>query len=381
MRRSYFLGSFLVLLAALLTMWAFRFKRTAGIPTWRLTDLHTASPEMPGVEWAGSPERLVLRLRVDASNPRVAARIAISGAPVVEMLHLRFRIAARGLRPGYQPWEDGRFMVEWHSPDGGSVMETEPVASIRFDDQSGLESFVIYSLRGPAIPALRFEHLGLSGEFELTDLEISVIEERPLWKIGKWFLAMGWLVWGTLWIRSWPGISWCRASCASLIWLLMGIHFVIPGPWRIQRSIVPAFQLGKETAGVSSALSASATDAAGKSQLAIKPSAVSALGKTPVQGSFVLRVKVSIAKARPLLHALLLFGPSLVLAWLVGRRPALVIVVSCALAIELAQLAFGYGFDWVDVFDLACDAAGIALGFWGFGKIQCLRLRWRSIRK
>jgi glycopeptide antibiotics resistance protein len=49
------------------------------------------------------------------------------------------------------------------------------------------------------------------------------------------------------------------------------------------------------------------------------------------------------------------------MACLVGRKPARSLAVILALAIEAAQLAFGYGFDRVDVFDLASDAVGIGL--------------------
>jgi hypothetical protein len=98
--------------------------------------------------------------------------------------------------------------------------------------------------------------------------------------------------------------------------------------------------------------------------LVITSGSVPALGKIPVQGGLALRIKYFLAQARPLLHVLLLFAPSLAIACLVGRRPAFFIGVTLALAIELAQVAFGYGFDWVDVVDLANDAIGIALAIW-----------------
>ena len=85
------------------------------------------------------------------------------------------------------------------------------------------------------------------------------------------------------------------------------------------------------------------------------------MGKIPDQGDFTLRLKHYAAKARSLLHIALLFGPTLLIACLVGKRPAWSLGVILALAVEAAQFAFGYGFDWVDVFDLACDATGIAL--------------------
>ena len=59
-----------------------------------------------------------------------------------------------------------------------------------------------------------------------------------------------------------------------------------------------------------------------------------------------------------------------------SRRPTLLVAVLLSLAIEGAQAAFGYGFDWVDVIDLATDAAGIALGLW-----LCRRFPWGPFRE
>jgi hypothetical protein len=364
MRRALLSGSLLALLAVLCALWAYRYERSPGFPIWRLADLRALAPPVPGVEWTGAPDHPQLCLRVDSDHPRVAARFAIPGIPAVGMLHLRFRMSARGLTPGGEKWEDGRFMVEWHAPSGDAGWENDPVGSIRYDQRNDLDAFVIQALRAPAVPALRLEHLGRSGEFELADLEITVVEERASWKIGRWLLAIGWLAWGTAWVRSWPGIGWWRALGAAAIGLLLGIYFVIPGPWKIQRPIYPSFQLGEERAGRSSPDQAPMASAPGNTPLVIASGSLPALGKIPVQGSLALRIKYFMTQARPLLHVLLLFAPSLALAWLVGRRPALFIGVTLALAIELAQVAFGYGFDWVDVFDLACDAGGIALAMW-----------------
>jgi hypothetical protein len=364
MRRVYFLGSLVGLLAALFAMWAFRFQRSPELPTWRLADLQTAAPPMPGVEWLGSPDRPSLRIKVDSANPRVAVRLAIPRVPAVEGLHLRYRLSARGLTPGAETWEDGRFMIEWHQPDGDSGQENEPVGSTRYDCQNALEDFVVRPLRGPAIPALRLEHLGRSGEFELSDVEITAIEERAVWRAGRWFLALAWLAWGTLWVRSWTGIEGWRALCVSAIWLTMAIYFVIPGPWKVQRAIYPEFQLGGQYVA--------APEHAGewaKTPSTILSGPLPALGKIAAQGDLALRVKLSIARARPLLHSLLLFAPALALALLAGRKPAVVLAVVLALTIELAQVAFGYGFDWIDVFDLASDAIGIALAMWAGKKI------------
>lgn len=374
MRRVCLTGSFFALGVLLCSLWAFRFERVPALPTWRLADLQAVAPPMPGVEWTGTPDRPGLRLRVDAANSPVAVRLAIPGIAAVQGLHLRFRMSSRGLTAGQETWEDGRLMIEWALPDGEAGLTKDPVGSIRDDTVGSLEDFVVLSGEGLAMPSLRLEHLGRAGEFELSDLEITAVAERPSWKIGKWLLLGGWLAWGTAFVRSWPGIRWWRAIAAAAIWLLMGIHFVIPGPWRIQRAIYPNFQIGGEPTGHAVASPPEGSAETGKQAPSVQSGPVRSLGKMPDQGSFVLQVKLRASQARPLLHALLLFAPTLVIALLVGRSPALRLVAGLALAIELAQLAFGYGFDWIDLFDLAFDAAGIALGIWLSGRI---RKRWR----
>jgi hypothetical protein len=89
---------------------------------------------------------------------------------------------------------------------------------------------------------------------------------------------------------------------------------------------------------------------------------VAASGKVLPQQAFFLQVKLLFAKARIFLHVLLLFGPTFVSAWLVGRRPTLWLAILCPITIELAQIGFGYQFDWLDLLDLATDAIGIAAG-------------------
>jgi hypothetical protein len=334
--------------------------------------LRNAAPPISGLEWVGGPGQTSLRVKVDEANPRVAARLVIPGIPAVEWLHLRFRLAARGLIPGKEVWQEGRFMVEWHPQDAGRILETDPVGSIQGDETRNLDHFVV-GHRGGAVPTLRLEHLGCSGEFELSDLEITVVTERPLWTIGRWFIAAGWACWALACVRSWPGTSWWRAAAASLIWVLMGTQLIVPGPWKIQRPMISAFQLGGKSAGHSGSDQMRMDEGRGNAHPDLTSRALSALGELPTQGSFILRVKLAIRSARPLLHALLLFWPTLAIAFLVGRKPALFLMITLSLGIELAQIAFGYGFDRIDVLDLATDAVGIALAMLVFGKLQRLR--------
>ena len=168
-------------------------------------------------------------------------------------------------------------------------------------------------------------------------------------------------------VRTWPDILLSRAFAASAVWVLMGTQFAVPGPWKIQRSLVIPFVLGEET-------QPNPLETSTIQKMALVSGPLPALGKMPAQGSLALRIKLKIKEARTFLHVLLLFAPSLLTILLVGRNPALFLMISLALGIELAQLAFGYGFDGGDVIDLTCDALGIALAAFVCKKLRSVEI-------
>ena len=364
MRRAVLSGTFLMLIAVLVATWAFRFERVAGLPTWNLADLQSGWAPVAGVEWAGTADRP--HLRILSEGKPLAVRLQIPGIPAVEGLHLNFRLSSQHLIPGSEDWQDGRFLVEWHHAGNERPPEEDGIGSAKYTIRGELENLVIMPSHGPAVPTLRLGHLGRSGGFELSELKITAVRERSLWKVGRWFLAIGWIAWWTAFIRSWPGISRWRAVSAAAIWVTMATQFVVPGPWKVQRPMVVDFHLGGTPAGDFTAPHSADPPA---TQAAPSSGPVVPLGKLPEQGSLVLRVKMAIARARPLLHALLLFGPALIFLFLLGRTPTLVLAGTLAVSIELAQVAFGYGFDVIDVGDLASDALGIVLALWLYGRI------------
>ena len=248
MRRVFLLGTFFALTGVLCGLWAFRFQRVPGLGSWDLADLRAASPVVEGLEWTGAADDPGLRVELDASYRPKAGRITIPGVPPVNLLRFRLRMSSRNLTPGKETWEDGRVIVEWHSPDGGAVWENQAVGSVRYDCDGEVDEFVVRPSKAPAIPALRFEHLGKAGYFEVSHLEITALNERWSWKIGRWLIIAAWLIWGAACVRFWPGIGWPRAVAASAIWVLMGINCVIPGPWKMQRALYPEFQLGERAA-------------------------------------------------------------------------------------------------------------------------------------
>lgn len=363
MRRLILGFSVLALISITCLLWAFRFERVEGLPDWGLEEIRAQVPDVPGLEWRETTDGLSLRVSVSPSRPKVAVRLVIPGMVSADFLHLRFRLSAMGLKPGGQVWEDGRLMVDWHSVLDPSKVETDPVGTIRDDIESDLQDIVVGSEHTSAIPALRVEHLGRSGEFTISGLKIEVIRERFAWRVGRWILCGLWWALAYSFIRSWPRIGCSRAAIAAGIWVLMGVHFVIPGPWKIQKPIYPCFQLGPESREihqVSPNRDSRATTTNPEPVSGLLPP----LAELPIQGSLFLKLKYTIQQARPLLHMLMLLGPMCVLSILVGIRPAFWLSSAIAVFIEMAQVAFGYGFGWDDIGDLLSDFTGIAAAAW-----------------
>jgi hypothetical protein len=260
-------------------------------------------------------------------------------------------------------------LIEWHRP-GGEGMKIEAIGSVRGDEIKE-DNFVVEAAKGGAVPILRLEHLGRSGAFELQEFELREVRETVWWRYGRWLLAAAWLAWACALVRSIQKISLPRALGASAVFVTMGALAVVPGPWRIQRPFGDAFVIKEipqsANARVQPQVQAEAARQIDPAKSATKPSTApafagpqQALGKIPEQGGLLLKAKFYLAPLRPLLHALLIMMPTLAMAWLAGWRPALVLAVMLSIAIELGQIAFGYGFDRVDVLDLLNDAIGIA---------------------
>lgn len=363
MRRLILGVSFLALIGITCLLWAFRFERVEGLPIWGLPEIRSSAVEIPGMEWLETSNGSALRAFVGPSHSMVGGRLAIPRMVPADFLHLRFRLAASELKPGGRSWEDGRLMVEWHSVSDPSKVETDVVGTIRDDIKSGLQDIVVGTEHPPALPTLRVEHLGRSGEFTISELRIEVIRERWIWRIGRWILCGFWWALAYAFIRSWPRIGCSRAAIAAGIWVFMGLQFVIPGPWKIQKPIYPSFQLGPESRGIHP-ISPNRESGASTTNTIPVSGPLPPLAELPIQGSLFLKLKHTIQQARPMLHMLMLFGPMCVLSLLVGLRPAFWLSAAIAILIEMAQVAFGYGFGWDDISDLTCDFAGIALAAW-----------------
>lgn len=372
MRRRYLSATVLLLITGLLLLWRHRFERVPDAPVLGLSDLRSAAPVLPpGAVWSGSLEHPVLRLTVSPEHPRVAVRMELPGIPTVEALHLRFNMTARNLKLGKQEWDDGRSLIEWHTPDGVSKQETDPVCSLRDNETSGDISLVVRPMSGSSVPVLRVEHLGHGGEYVISKLEIIPVKERPLWIFGRWGLLVVWLIGMTGLLSGVGNRSIWRRAVAAGIWIGIGVYFAVPGPWKTLRPLVIPFEMGTPMSAMTMEREPMSEQKITHTASSVPPSikSVETLGKIPLQGGWIIQAKHDLANARPLMHALLLFVPTLAFTWLVGRKAAIRLALVLAVSIEAAQVAFGYGFDWVDVGDLASDAVGIALAIWVYGKM------------
>lgn len=357
MRGFALLVTFFGLVAGLFVLWQHRFERSPDFPTYRLANLRESHTPAEGVEWIGPESNPGIKLRFVKPDSPVVALLAFPGMSPVDFINVRFLMKAHDLALGRDFWDDGRLIIDWHPAGVGSV-ENDPAHSVRWNHPGEMIEFVMRPKNGPAAPVLRLEHRGRRGEFELAQFEATVLRETMWWEIGKWFLLAAWLGWACVLVLSFDVQKTWRALLAAAIWLTMCVYFVAPGPWKVLRPMVSAFSLGPEITKTTPTVSPPQTRTTEK----LPSTDFISVGKIQTQGDLTLQIKLQLVKLRPVLHVLLLAAPALLISLLVGWRPSLLLTVLLSCSIEGAQAAFGYGFDWIDTWDLISDAFGIGVG-------------------
>jgi hypothetical protein len=385
MRLAILTISLAALIGLIYLSWQHRFEALGGSCASNLADLREVrqNAASTGVSWQGSEDQPVLRMQVAAPERNLVHRIGIPDCGVVKFLHLRLRIAGDRLLPGKEIWEDGRLLIEWHRP-GGDGPKIEYIGSIRGDGIKE-DEFIVSAIKGLAVPVLRLEHMGRSGAFELQKFEVREVRETKWWLYGRWTLAAAWLAWTSALVLTISKISLLRVMGAAAIFVTMGAMAVVPGPWKIQRPFGDAFVIKEVLSFITTPASPKSTSEGeiNSNKAIASPSAIStlagpekALGKLPVQGGLLLKAKYLLEPLRPLLHAMLIMMPTLAMIWIAGWRPALVLALLLSISIELGQIAFGYGFDRVDIADLFHDAFGIAAAM----AVAKVYVKWKAAR-
>lgn len=359
----------IVLVVATLQLWNHRFEKSSG-QTLDLAAVASDASWMPGVRWHGDGPEPLLELETGAATPRVIQLLPLPHSPAAESLHIIVEVASEDLVLGPDRWDDGRVLIQWQSPDGHQRMD--PVISSRGTHRTDPTALVIPSQIGPAPATLRIEHLGSSGTFRILRFEATPVRQRPWWQAAAAGTAVLWWIFGFGLCLRRPKVGILRSSLATSVWLAALLSFVMPGPWTNFRPVMGAFALGPDPVPVVDTTGNTATSEPQNSNPMLQNPQQDA-GRITIKGNWIIQVKMALTQLRPLLHSALFLGPTLIIGILAGRRTAVLLTSALAMMVEGMQVLFGYGFDLVDVADLATDAVGIALAFWILKKIST---RW-----
>lgn len=291
---------------------------------------------------------------INASSQAVQIDLPDRGA--FDGLHIRFQLQADEIRRGPEEWQTARLHLEWLRD--GTIIERVFLASAQ-DNQTVVEPAALLTrIPARATARLHVENLGLSGRCRLLEFESFPTRTLPIARITMLAIATGWLFWAA----ATAGPLRCTGSwLAAAVWVGSAYALVLPGPWTTRSPLVGEFVMDSVEAP------AQELPAEAFAPAPCHPGNLEA-------PNLLLRWKVRLRFLRPLLHSLLFFAPALVFLLLTrAENRALALVAMLAVLVELAQWAFGYGFEVSDCLDLGTDAIGILLAL-------VLHRRWRRHR-
>lgn len=357
-RRILLTVSLFLLIGAIGLLRSHRFERIPDESPVKLSDLRSAIGGLPvGAGWVELPDGPALRVTaLPGSHEGLKFRLPLTEP--VHALHIRLAMEADHLVPGTNEWEEGRILVQWQEADGGGKLEIDSVAAVSGGEDKDGVSLVARPTAGTAFPILLIENLGNSGNLLVTDLELTPVRERAGWKVMRWVLAFLWISWIVVSLSPIPKLSLLRRCAAAGAWIAMAALFSFPGPWKTIPPMVIPFDLGGDS-GMH--LSAGGGEAGSETKTPHGLTSHETHGKIPLHDNWIIQLKYHLKKIRPLLHVAFVFLATVVFLWIVGVKRASWLAAGLVVAIEASQLGFGFGFDWKDVLDLACGAAGIFL--------------------
>lgn len=366
----------LTLILALATwfQWQYRFAPADG-PC--IQDLESLSRQIPHSQSITALPDGGVRLfaRTSPTSRPPCVRLDPAELPVSRALLLRFRLQAHGIELGANPWEDGRLLLEWVDSETGLQIEMQHVAAVRYHQETGLKEAIALRPGTRAKAILHLQQLGSSGYCDFSTLEIIAVNERGLWKYGRWFTALAWLAWITSLIRrAAPAQGRRKAILAALLWVTVAAHFTFPGPWHPFHPFGMPFPIRVSKPGPPqpvpptpvtppSANSAEQPRPASQPKPPSPPAVCRDLpvGNAPNNFPVLLKIKEKLAFFRFPLHLLLFATLGTILYYLAGARTGLALGVAVAGLMELCAWAFGFGFNGMDILDLGTNGAGLGL--------------------
>lgn len=299
-----------------------------------------------------------------------AAQVALFDLPPQpppEFLHVRIRALSKNLIPDAGSWQNGRTIIEWHDIQGAEPVVYQPIQFAVFDSMDEPRPFVVKSPHHGAVPRLRIEHLGRDGTYEVEKLVLQPVKESGLWKFGAPLLVSCWLAWVVALCRKNKKPALWRGFLTGMVFVAMGLTLVVPGPWKVFRPLGFEFKLNENANGLPGKAKTLTEEAIKLNHTTHAPEP---LGKMDVQGGLLIKIKFYLSMIRPLLHGALFLVPAIMLAWLVGKKSSIMLLMMITFGIETSQVMFGYGFDPLDVMDIVFDLAGISAGIWIYSRFS-----------
>lgn len=261
--------------------------------------------------------------------------------------------AAKDLLIRDEPWQSGRVFVEWLNEEG-NALSTDTIFGMKgTDKRPRISQTVVRCRAGKGFPVIRFEHLGRSGRMEIEDMTVFPVQSRNWNGLFAAVLLCFWLLWLIFFVRSFSTAENWRCVTGAIGLLAMGWFLIVPGPWAHPRPFGTSFAVGQSDENNRLV----PIDIRGKKEA----SSPETLGELPIQGSWLIQVRMLLRVLRPILHVLLFAVPAVGLAYLCGVRCSVVSLVFVTLLVEVSQAFFWFGADWIDLIDLLVDWGGIAL--------------------
>lgn len=390
MRRIFlFSVSFAVLILLLLLAWTYRYRYDEASQTWSLNELKPIAGNMGQLDNYAPNGQQPLDFYPSATVTSPFCVLELPGCGKVDALHLNYRVAMHDLVAGKANWHKGRIAIQWLAESQNRGSENDPLHDFSGNGKIEIKSRVAAPTDAPAIPRIMIMHMAKSGAFSIEDLKVSAVKERVSWKWCQMILGVTATTWFVLFFRCCCNSSWAVGTFLSLLCMSMIIALILPKDADIKPQLWGvSYQLGSDLNAIHTPNSSEretipVTPGQGliaesnnqepsvpeeiKTNQASQPesnfsSAPYAQGKIKPERSIVVWIKMNLNRWLSWIHLLAFFLPCLVIAILVGVRPASIIGFSFAIASEGSQMLFGDVWDTGDQIDLLLNLMGVALG-------------------
>jgi len=322
-------SALLPLCAGIVLLWQHRFKREGNRFEVTLENLVPVSTRAKQLVRDNEPGAVIMK-----AAPHGAGQVALFDFPPQmppEFLYVRLRVLSKNLHPDSGSWQNGRTIIEWHDPRGIESVVFLPIQCAEYDSLDEPPPFVVKSAFPGAVPRLRIEHLGRDGTYQVEKLALLPVGESGFWRFGGPLLVFCWLAWVVVLCRKNKKPALWRGFLAGVVFIAMGFYLVVPGPWKVIRPLGFEFNLDENGHDIPNEATSSTGEAM---NLKHTPHAPEPLGKMDVQGGLLIKIKLYLSMIRPLLHGVLFLGPAFLLAWLVGKKSSIMLLVMIIFGIE-----------------------------------------------